>query len=152
MRPFLISLAALVGVGALAGWLAAGGGVGAIGKDQTPWSLTDRPALGDAERLKVYAALMATNHFGAARIAADNGADDGDEDSTGPQIAGAAVIDGNITVSFHNAGENKLITAGVGDVLPGGWVIKDATLERVIVERNGDIREITVFPHDNPGI
>ncbi len=150
MRPFLISLAATVLIGALTGWIAAGGGAGALRDDQTPWSLRDHPQLGDAERLRLYSALMATNHLGERPGEQENAAPEGAEDQT-PRIAGAWSKDGEIALSFHSAGQGY-ITAGVGDALPGGWIVTDASLERVILERNGEIREVTVFPYDNPGI
>ncbi len=149
MRPFFIALAATVCIGTLAGWLAAGGGVGTVRNQETPWSLADRPISGDSERFRLYTALMATNHFGAARVVSDGGADEIDD--AAPRIAGAWNIGGEIAVSVHGLDET-LIKAGVGDALPGGWVIKDASLDRIVVERNGEIREIIVFPYENPGI
>ncbi len=149
MRPFLTAISAIAVIGALAGWLAAGGGGGSTRDDQTAWSVIERPQSGDAERLKLYTALMATAHFGAAAaVVATTGEI---ENESAPLIAAVFVKDGEIAASFYGLDET-IITAGVGDPLPGGWIIKDASLERVIVERNGETREIMVFPHDNPGI
>lgn len=149
MRALIYTLSIAMAVGAIAGWLAAGGGGGAANNNRTSWSLMDRPVSGDAERMTLYAALLATEHFGQAS-ASTAGADDAENESA-PLIAASFVKDGEISFSFYGLDE-AFITAGIGDSLPGGWVIKDASLEKVIVERNGEILEITVFQHDNPGI
>lgn len=150
MRPFLIAIGAAVAVGGLAGWLAAGGGGKAARDDQTAWSLTEPPALGGEVQDTLYSALMATNHFGAPIEAPADSANAGEEGNAIPQIAGAWIIDGQIAVGF--LGVEGLVAAGIGDSLPGGWIVMDATLERVIIEREGESREITVFPYDKAGI
>lgn len=151
MRRFFIVLGAMAVVGGLGGWLSAGGGGGGVRNNDAAWSLPDQAQLGDAERLKIFTALMTTNHFGAERVSTEP-TPTGSEDTAGaPRIAATWTKDGRIALSFEN-GDDAYITAGIGDVLPGGWVIKDATLDRVTVERNGEIVEITVFPYDNPGI
>ena len=149
MRPLIYALSIATVIGAIAGWLAAGGGGGASNNNDLSWSLAGRPDFGDAERMKLYTALLGTGHFGEA-AAAPVGSDEPDEEST-PLIAASFVRDGEISFSFYGIDET-FITAGLGDSLPGGWVIKDASLETVILERNGEILEITVFQHDNPGI
>lgn len=149
MRPLIYALSIAAAIGSIAGWLAAGGGGGASSNDDLSWSLSDRPVFGDAERMRLYTALMGTGHFGEA-AAAPIGSGEPENEST-PLIAASFVKDGEISFSFYGLDES-FITAGLGDSLPGGWVIKDASLETVILERNGEIREITVFQHDNPGI
>lgn len=149
MRPFMIAISSTIVIGALTGWLAAGGGGGTMQDAQTAWSLIERPQSGDSVRLKLYTAMMATGHFGEAAATAT--AAGGIEDESAPLIAGAWIKDGEIALSFYGLNET-FITAGVGDPLPGGWIIKDASLERIVVERNGEMREIAVFPYDIPGI
>ena len=149
MRPLLYAISIAIVIGALGGWLAAGGGGGAPQNNDTAWSLTERPVSGDAERMKVYTSLLATGHFGEATPS--TAGPDESEDESAPLIAAGFIKDGELSFSFYGLNET-FITAGVGDSLPGGWVIKDASLETVVVERNGEIREITVFQYDNPGI
>ena len=151
MRRFFIALAGIAGIGGLGGWLSAGGGGGGVRNNDTAWSLPDRPSLGDAERLKLFTALMGTNHFGIERASEENTVSDNGDQTGAPRIAATWIKDGRIALSFED-GDDSYITAGVGDVLPGGWVIKDATLDRATVERNGETVELIVFPYDNPGI
>ncbi len=149
MSRFLIALAIMSGIGGLGGWLSAGGGGGGVKNNDAAWALPDRPQLGDAERLKLFTALMGTNHFGVERVSAENNVGSQD-DARAPRIAATWIRDGQIALSFES--DDRYVTAGVGDVLPGGWVIKDASLDRATVERNGETIELTVFPYDNPGI
>ena len=151
MRPFFIALGAAAALGGLGGWLSAGGGGGGVRGDDTAWALNDRLPLGDAERLKLFTALMGTNHLGTERAVAENAPEEDENVAGVPRIAAAWTKDGRITLSIES-GDSAYISAGIGDTLPGGWVVKDATLDRVTVERNGETVELTVFPHDNPGI
>lgn len=150
MRVFFIAIGAAAATGAFAGWMAAGGGGNAARNDQTDWSLTEPPALGGEVQNALYSALMETNHFGAPIEALADTENTGEDDNSVLQIAGAWIIDGEISVGFHSV--EGLVAAGVGDSLPGGWVVMDATLERVIIEREGESREITVFPYEKAGI
>ena len=151
MRPFFIALGAAAAIGGLGGWLLAGGGGGGIRSGDTAWTLSERAPLGDVERLKLFTALMGTNHFGVERTLSETTPEENNNNSGAPRIAATWTTDGRITLSFETD-DNAYITAGIGDTLPGGWVVKDATLDRVTVERNGETVELTVFPHDNPGI
>ncbi len=151
MQLFTKALMASVALGSVAGWLSADGGVGALRKDQTAWSLPARPETGDAERMRLYAALMSTNHFGAETNTSGETNDDKQESGAQPpRIAGAWITDGKTALSFQGS-DGKYFTAGVGDVLPGGWTVQGASLETVTVERNGEILDLTVFPYDKPG-
>jgi|GEM_PF-5721305 len=150
MRPFLITLAVAVGLGGVAGWLAAGGGVNTARSDQQDWSLAAAPDLGRDKQEALFTALMETNHFGAESTDEPAPANAVEIDNQAPRIAAAWVIGDEIAIGFHGSSEG-LITAGIGDSLPGGWVVVDATLEKVIIERDGEAREIEVFAYDNAG-
>lgn len=149
MRALIYAFSGAIAIGALGGWLAAGGGGGASQNNDTAWSLTDRPVSGDAERMKIFMALLGTGHFGETTSATPE--QDPSADEKVPLIAAGYIKDGELSFSFYGL-DGAFVTAGVGDALPGGWVIQDASLETVIVERNGEIHEISVFQHDNPGI
>ena len=151
MRQFIVTLGVVAAIGAIGGWLSASGGGSNLRNNDAAWILPDRAPLGDAERLKLYAALMRTEHFGAERETSETEKVDEDNAADLPRIAATWSNNGRISLSFEH-GDDAYITAGVGDALPGGWIVQDATLDRVILKRNGEVIELTVFPHDNAGI
>ena len=151
MRIFRIILGGAMVIGAIAGWLAAGGGPNAARDNQIAWALSSPPSLGAPVQEELYSALLGTGHFGAPQAPAGAPAETSEEDDKAPQIAGVSIIDGEIVVGFHVEGQG-VVAKRIGESLPGGWVVMDATLERIIVDRNGEAREITVFPYDNAGI
>lgn len=149
MRRVMLILLLFITAGAIAGWLSSGGKTASTRQQDAGWSSPALPGLGDQARQRLYDQLMASSHFGSSndQSIAGTGLDqDGNQPDTLPKIAATTLRDGVVAVSLYGQ-DGKIFTANVGDQLPGGWTIEEATLEHIVVKKDGDNRELTVFPH-----
>ena len=149
MRNIVGIIVLLCVVAAIVGWLSAGGDSTSAHQKDAGWRSPSWPQVGNEERDMLYAALLSTGHFGMPSDASDgNASDDTDAANSDipPQIAATALTDGVISVIIHGQ-EGKTITARVGEQLPNDWTIQEATLDQVIISKEGQTLTLTVFPH-----
>lgn len=62
-----------------------------------------------------------------------------------PVIVATANLDGEIAVSFRSA-NGAIRTVKVGGEIEGGWKVEAATLEKVVLSREGTLTELAVYP------
>jgi hypothetical protein len=93
--------------------------------------------------------LLRTGQFrGPAKPAPANADDAGAEGSQtpeAPEIVATANLDGEIAVSFRSA-NGAIRTVRVGGEIEGAWKVEAATLEKVVLSRDGMLRELAVYP------
>ena len=151
MRAFFTAALIATVAGGLAGGLAAAGAGRNVQTTKAPWTEPTPPQSAAEDEQRLYEQLMATNHFGEASSAAIDqiaAASDGGVPPP-PRIAATTLKDGKIAVTVYAPGDG-IVTVGVGDTLPGGWVVKEASLDRITIALDDQNLEIVVFPHDNP--
>ena len=148
MKPFLRNLLIAAGAtGALAGWIDTRRTLTVVAQDAEAWSPAPSRIAPPAGVLA--ASLMETGHFtGPAKPEPQAVADVEAERARNlkfPMILATANIDGEIAVSLKS-GSGKIVTVTVGDEVDGTWIIESASLDGIVISRDGVLTEIAVFP------
>ena len=66
-----------------------------------------------------------------------------------PPILSAAKIDGEFKLQIRMP-DGTLLNAGANDTLPGDWIIKEITLNKVVAEQDGEVRVIDLNAGEPP--
>lgn len=148
MNRVVRTIAIVAGVsGALAGWIDSRRTLTVVAQDAEAWSQAPGRSPPSTEALA--AGLMQAGHFtGPARPEPEAVADAEAEQARNlkfPMILATANLDGEIAVSLKSA-SGKIVTVTVGDEVDGTWIIESASLEGIVVSRDGVLTELAVFP------
>ncbi|GAB4517870.1 MAG: hypothetical protein Tsb0010_02030 [Parvularculaceae bacterium] len=148
MRRLVVLSAALLFAASLFGGLSALRPAGSSATP-TPWTDPDPPPDHAAIARGYQRQIFESGVLGRVIEIAEAGPDGADE-ATGaaetapfPEIVAVGVVDGEEIVSLRDS-RGAITRNLVGDMVEGGWIITDITLEKVLAQKNGMEFEFTL--------
>ncbi len=99
--------------------------------------------------------LIATGHFPGDRVGLETVDDSGDTENGAPKsmpkVISVSILDDNLTVGLQLE-TGVILSARIGDTVEGQWTIVGASLDKVILEKNGTEHQIILFQNTNSEI
>jgi len=95
----------------------------------------------------VYDRLSATGQFGQALLTAGPEETVGVQQDAAPTLIATATLDGVLQATFLTSG-GEILSVGADDALPGGWKLKNTSLEEVTLAKDDTLIVLKVFPKE----
>lgn len=142
-------LASLFGL--IVGLIKSGSNTAASQVNGLEWVDPAAPSAFSAEANLLADRLKSVGHFGNTtiiQVQADDPIEPEPEIIAFPHILAVSDLNGEMHVSLRLR-DGTLLLAKTGDVLEGGWALKEITMQDVTVDKDGNVTEFKVYPIPN---